>query len=174
MRSVRYYVATTLDGFIADEDGAFDFFVHDDALVADMFASLKRDYTAVLMGRATYEVGLAAGVTDPYPWLDSYVVSTTMERSPDPKVTLLRDLDAVEAFVRGDGGRVWLCGGGALASAMHARSLIDELELKVNPVVAGRGIPLFRGLERPFAFEPTSEPRSFDSGIRVMRYARAG
>lgn len=173
MRSVRYYVATTLDGFIADAEGGFDFFVHDDALVADMFAALERDYTAVVMGRATYEVGLAQGVVDPYPWLDTYVVSTTLDPPEAPNVTVLRDIDSVETLVRGEGGRIWLCGGGALASAMNARGLVHELELKVSPVVLGQGIPLFRELPGPLSFVPAGDARCFDSGIRVTRYARA-
>ena len=38
MRELIYYVAATLDGFIAHEDGSFDGFPWDDAFVADLFA----------------------------------------------------------------------------------------------------------------------------------------
>lgn len=171
MRKIIYYVATSLDGFIARADGSFDFFVNDDELVADFFASLKSDYGAVVMGRATYEVGLAAGVTNPYPWLDTHVVSRSMEASPDEAISIVRELDAVEALRRGVGDPIWLCGGGELATAMMSRGLIDELVLKVNPVVLGEGIPLFRGLERPFVLASLGAPKVYASGIVVSRFA---
>lgn len=170
MRTIRYYAATTIDGFIAREDGRFDFFVHDEELVTDMFAYLKRDFDAVVMGRATYDVGLAAGVTNPYPWLKTYVLSNSIAASPDPNVTLLRDIDEIENLKRGEGGNIWLCGGGRLATAMHARGLIDELVLKTNPVVLGRGIPLFGPLTEPLRLSATAEGKRYPSGITVTPY----
>lgn len=171
MRKIIYYVATSLDGFIARTDGSFDFFVNDDELVADFFASLKSDYGAVVMGRATYEVGLAAGVTNPYPWLDTHVVSRSMESSPDEAVNIVRDLEAVEQLRLGDGDPIWLCGGGTLATEMMARGLVDELVLKVNPVVIGDGIPLFRPLERPHVLAAMGAPKVYTSGIAVTRFS---
>ncbi len=51
--------------------------------------SLKNDYSAVLMGRKTYECGLQFRVKSPYPWLNQYVVSKSMESDPDPAVKLV-------------------------------------------------------------------------------------
>lgn len=50
MNNPAYYVATSLDGFIAHEDGSFDGFEWDDEVVADFFADLKQ-FGTVLMGR---------------------------------------------------------------------------------------------------------------------------
>ncbi|MEQ9319989.1 MAG: dihydrofolate reductase family protein [Polyangiaceae bacterium] len=173
MTTITYYVAVTADGFIAAEDGSFDCFVHDDALIADMMRSLREDYTAVVMGRATYEVGLAVGKTNPYPWLDTYVVTTTMTTRPDPAVTLLRDVAGVAALARDHAGPIWLCGGGALAAALQARGLIDRIVLKRNPVAIGGGIPLFRGLDAPLRLEVSGEAKRYDSGIVVTAYRPA-
>ncbi|QDV35555.1 dihydrofolate reductase family protein [Tautonia plasticadhaerens] len=54
MRRLVYYVASTLDGFIAHEDGSFGGFAWDDELVAEFRESLD-SFDAVLMGRKTYE-----------------------------------------------------------------------------------------------------------------------
>jgi len=171
MRKTTYYVAVSLDGFIARTDGSFDVFVHDDDLVADFFASLKSDYGAVVMGRATYEVGLNVGVTNPYPWLDTYVVSRSLASSPDDAVTLVRDLAAISELRQSDGAPIWLCGGGELAAEMMARGFIDELILKVNPVVLGEGIPLFRHLEKPATLTPIGELKAYGSGIVVTHFS---
>lgn len=159
MRDLVYYVATSLDGFIARPDGDFGEFPWDEefgAYLLDHFpetfpAHLRPDrapnrrFDTVLMGRATYEVGLRAGITSPYPTLRQYVFSSTMGRSPDTAVTLVADdaLERVRHLKGADGKSIWLCGGSALAGALHAAGLIDELVVKINPIVLGEGIPLF-------------------------------
>jgi dihydrofolate reductase len=146
MRTLKYYVACSIDGFIAHEDGSFDGFAPDGEPVTDYLQSLKT-YGAVLMGRKTYEVGLNMDVTDPYPHLESYVFSRTMTKSPNESVHLVSD--NMEARVRDlkatEGGAIYLCGGATLAGTLFAEGLIDEIILKVNPFVMGKGIPLFTG-----------------------------
>ncbi|MEG4202061.1 hypothetical protein [Microcoleus sp. Pol12A5] len=100
MRKLKYYVACTVDGFIAREDGSFDCFPMEGEHFTDLFDSFpetipahlqealgipaeNKQFDAVLMGRKTYEVGLDVGVTNPYPSLKQYVFSRTMEASPD-------------------------------------------------------------------------------------------
>lgn len=81
----------TLDGFIAHQDHTVDGFVDEGGHVTDYLNSLKNDYDVVLMGRRTYEFGFQFGVTDPYLWMKQYVISCTMERSPDPNVELVAE-----------------------------------------------------------------------------------
>jgi dihydrofolate reductase len=169
VRSLVYYVAGTLDGYIAHTDGSFGGFPVDDEFLAALLAEFpetfpasfrpgtptraeNRHFDAVLMGRKTYEVGLQAGITSPYPTLDQYVFSTTMTESPDPDVTLVLGdpAEAVSRLKRQDGKAVWLCGGARLASTLFAAGLVDEVVVKLNPVLFGSGIPLVdRG------FDPT-------------------
>jgi dihydrofolate reductase len=168
MRPVVYYVATTVDGYIARPDGSFDDFPMDETYLAALLAEIpetfpahlrpagatrrdNRRFDAVLMGRTTYEVGLRVGVSSPYPTLDQYVVSTTMTASPDPEVTLVRDsvVDAVSRLKAGPGKAIWLCGGARLAATLFSAGLVDEVVLKLNPVMFGSGIPLVgRGIDR--------------------------
>ena len=162
MRRLIYYVATTVDGFIARPDGAWDCFLFEGEHFPDLFADFpetfpghlrgplgitaeNQRFDTVLMGRATYEVGSSQGITSPYPHLRQLVFSTTMATSPDPAVELVRgDARArVAALKREPGKDLWLCGGGALAAALVEE--IDGLILKVNPVLIGEGVPLFRG-----------------------------
>ncbi len=105
MRALKYHVACSLDGFIAQTDGSFDRFPWDDEGIADFIESFQW-FDTVLMERKTYEVSLKAGKTDPYPMLKSYVFSRTMGHSPEPKVELISDqaVEVVRALKQEPGG----------------------------------------------------------------------
>ncbi len=155
MRKLKYHVATTLDGFIAHQDHTIEGFVAEGEHVTDYLDALKNDYDTVLMGRRTYEFGYQFGVTNPYPWMKQYVFSRTMERSPDANVELVSDniIDLVRALKKETGKDMYLCGGANLAATLFAEGLVDEIILKLNPVVFGSGIPLFSGAIPQTAFE---------------------
>ncbi len=185
MRKLVYLVACTVDGYIAAGDGSFDFFGFEGPHVRDLLDEFpemipghardavgplgpNRRFDTVLMGRATYEVGLPLGVTSPYPHLRQIVVSTTMTGAPDPAVELVRDDAAarVRALKDEPGADVWLCGGASLAASLADE--IDELVLKVNPIVLGSGIPLFAGVIGPRALAVT-EHRTYPNGFALLR-----
>ena len=188
MRKLIYYVAVTLDGFIADEEGSPDGFPFSDEYAAELFASFPETFPghfrtdegtraenkwfdAVLMGRKTYEVGLRVGVTNPYPTLDQYVFSRTMEESPDEQVELIAEnaVEVVRALKSEAGKAIWLCGGADLATTLFSADLIDELIVKLNPVLFGSGIPLFgRGIEQT-SLELT-DSKVFSTGHVLLYY----
>ena len=170
MQKLTYYVASTLDGFIAREDGSFSDFPFDEELIADFFATIET-FGTVLMGRKTYDVGLQAGKTSPYPSLRQIVFSRSMEESPDSAVELVRDgaLDRIRALKEEDGAGIWLCGGGHLATQCLEAGLIDELILKLNPIVFGRGIPLFDKNVNVGTLELAAS-KAYASGIMQMHY----
>lgn len=189
MRDLVYLIATTLDGFIARPDGSFHEFPWDNDFGGHLLRSwpetfpahLRQDDTpnqrfdTVLMGRATYDVGFREGITSPYPTMRQYLFSRSLSRSPDDSVTLVSS-DAVEqvrALKAEEGKSIWLCGGAKLAGDLQAAGLIDEIVLKVNPIVFGRGIPLFAGDVEAAALERT-DVRPFPSGHTILSYRRSG
>ncbi|WP_405449539.1 dihydrofolate reductase family protein [Streptomyces erythrochromogenes] len=165
MRKLTYFIATTVDGFIGAPDGDGDFFYGH--LDAEFVEHLKAEYPetiaaqgraqlgiadtppkrfdAVLMGRATYEPGLKAGVASPYGHLpEQYVVSRSLATPPDPQVQLISgDVAArVRELKARDGLGIWLCGGADLATQLIDE--IDEFVVKTYPVFAGTGMPMTR------------------------------
>lgn len=169
MRKVQYFVACSVDGFIAHEDGTWEGFLMEGRPVNDYLDSLRR-YETVLMGRRTYEVGLRAGTTDPYPSMDSYVFSRTLDTSPDERVHLVSgDAGAmVRELKNREGGDIYLCGGAGLATALLKEGLIDEIILKVNPFLMGSGIPLFRGA--PQTTLELLSSKTYDNGCVWLHY----
>ena len=171
MRNLVYYVACSVDGFLAHEDGSWEGFLPEGDHVEDYLASLDR-FDAVLMGRRTYEVGLREGKTDPYPTMASFVFSTTMTESPDERVTLVSEgaAESVRNLKAQEGRDVYLCGGSDLASTLAWEDLIDELALKVHPFVMGKGIPLFSPTTRPMRLSPLDR-KAYASGVVLERFA---
>lgn len=187
MRQLIYFIACTADGFIAREDGSFDFFPmqgghmqylqqeYPETIPSHLHALLgitaePRHFDTVVMGRHTYAVGLSQGVTSPYAHLRQYVVSQSITTSPSLDVTLIANdpVDLVRTLKQAPGQNIWLCGGGSLASALIGE--IDQLILKVNPVILGQGIRLFDGLNAPVQLE-LLEQQTFDGGVALHRYA---
>ncbi|MEF2529150.1 MULTISPECIES: dihydrofolate reductase family protein [Streptomyces] len=195
MRRLVYYIATTLDGFIAGPDGADptgpngfwpiaeDYIEH---LVAEYPETLPvharqalsvtaegTRFDTVLEGRRTYEIGLAAGITDAYPHLRHLVFSRTLTELPDPAVELVSadPVATVRELKQQDGKDIWLIGGGELAGSLYAE--IDMLVLKVGPLTLGDGIPLF---SRKAAFDPRvwtlADHTVLKSGAVFLTYTR--
>ncbi|GAB1510966.1 dihydrofolate reductase family protein [Actinophytocola sp. KF-1] len=194
MRTLTYYIATSIDGYIAEPDGADpsaslftvgeDYLAHVVAHYPETLPTPARHalgvtdpgtrFDTVLEGRRSYQVGLAAGVTNAYAHLRHLVFSRTLGKSPDPGVDVVAadPVDTVRRLKNEDGRGIWLVGGAELAGALYHE--IDELVLKVNPVTAGTGIPLFAGKNEPGRRRFTrSDHVTLDSGVTFLTYTAA-
>ncbi|MBS3690240.1 deaminase [Prescottella equi] len=184
MRKLVYYVGASLDGYIAGPGGEFDFLPVSEQITAwicDRYPETvpthvrpalgiedapNKTFDTVVMGRGSYEPGLAAGVKSPFAHLRQFVVSTTIPDAEDPPVTIVRadPLGVVRSLKEEEGQDIWLCGGGTLAGELLPE--IDELIIKRYPVVAGAGIPMIRGNFEPTPFTPTTT-ESLDDGASI-------
>jgi dihydrofolate reductase len=187
MRKLIYYIACTVDGFIAREDGSFDCFPMSGEHFADLFDAFpetipanlhealginflgNKQFDAVLMGRKTYEVGLKVGLTNPYPSLKQYVFSRSMNESADENVKLFSDdaVGLVKELKKETGKDIWLCGGGELAATVVSE--IDEMIVKSNPVVIGAGIPMFARANAPTNLELVDR-KIYNNGFMLLHY----
>jgi dihydrofolate reductase len=176
MRKLKYHIASTLDGFIAREDHSFDCFMQERLVkesehLTDYLASFAT-YDTALMGRRTYEIGLKVGVTDPYPAMETYVFSRSLKESPNPRVKLIADDAAgtVRRLKEREGKDIYLCGGGELAAMLLAEGLIDEVLVKLNPLLLGSGIPLSPRLRSLVDLDLLST-KVYRNGVLLMRYS---
>ncbi|WP_348529491.1 dihydrofolate reductase family protein [Micromonospora sp. A200] len=186
MRKLVYLVGVSLDGRIAGPGDELDFYHVGESLrdfiTAEYPETLpgfarqawgvdgapNRRFDAAVMGGATYGAGLAQGISSPYPHLRQYVVSSTLS-SPDPAVEITGgDVRRLARRLKAERGLdIWLCGGGRLAQQLIAE--IDELVLKVYPVVAGAGVPLFGDRFSPAHFTLASA-RPLADGTVILTY----
>lgn len=186
MRELVYYVAASIDGFIADPDGGFDAFPVEgdhmavvagefgDALPSHVHAALGTTpphtrFDTVMMGWNTLTPALDAGIASPYAHLRQ-VVASRRERDLDPSIAMTKDpLATVRELKQEDGLDIWLCGGGELAGSLLGE--IDRLIVKRNPVVFGSGIGLFGDAPHAARTFALTNARTFDSGVVIEEYA---
>ena len=150
-------IATTLDGYIAREDGDIEWLTnappeprhapghrgqHPPPDYRDFYESVDH----IVFGRGTYEKVLTFD-SWPYATKRVIVLSRTLTDGDDPRVRIARDLDiAVDLLGRGDARRVYV-DGGQVVTAFLRRGLIDELTVSTAPVLLGFGLPLFGHLD---------------------------
>ena len=186
MRHVADLIYTTnvsLDGFIEDERGSFDFTEPDDDVFA-FITDLERSSGAYLYGRRLYETmavwetdpglasqsGLMAAFADMWQAADKVVYSTTLEGVPTANTRLERafEPDAVQAMKAAVAAGHLTIGGANLAGQAFEAGLVDEYRLFVAPVVLGGGKPALPG-GVPVALDLIDEQR-FSSGAVYLRY----
>ncbi len=155
--SCQYYVAQSLDGYIAEADGGLDWLLNFDGedpvdvsqATDGAYDRFFADVGALAMGSATYEFILAESRPRwPYEGRPSWVFTSRELPVPDgadvrfASGPVRRVYDEMRAAA---GGRnVWVVGGGKLAMQFADEDLLDELHVTVVPVVLGRGIPTSR------------------------------
>ena len=140
-RRLRYQVAVSLDGFIAGPNGEYDWIVPDPSVD---FAALYKEFDTAVMGRKTYEVMTSQGGDGTIPGLDVVVFSRTMTATESPGVRISNDdpADVVAELKKKSGRDIWLFGGGQLFRTLLDAGLVDTVEVALNPVLLGDGIPL--------------------------------
>jgi dihydrofolate reductase len=136
---VILYMASTVNGFIAKEDDDTSWITKEEW---DSYSAAVRKARALIVGRRTYEiltkqpefeelkdVKLVTVSHNQFPTLSpNHLVAAT----PKEALALLTDYN-----------EVIVAGGGILNSAFMEENLIDEIYLDVEPIILGKGIPLF-------------------------------
>jgi dihydrofolate reductase len=157
MRKVILGLAVSLDGYIARENGDVDWLKMEDLTEAaiemkEFFASID----TIFFGRKTFSKGEEmGGDINMYGKVMNYVFSRTPRRSEIKNLVFVSENigEFVEDLKRQDGENILLMGGGDLAKTFFEEGLIDELIIGVQPVILGKGIPLFLPHDRQTELE---------------------
>jgi dihydrofolate reductase len=142
-KEVVYYVAASLDGFIADKNGGVDWLEgFEDGMAGydAFFASID----LLVMGRTTYDQVCDWGE---WPYGDKPTVIVTRRQGDLPLGNTTRvppDADLLRDVIQSsDAQRIWLVGGAQTAALMAEAGLITTLEIYIIPKILGGGVPLF-------------------------------
>ncbi|WP_420315635.1 dihydrofolate reductase family protein [Ekhidna sp.] len=173
MRRIVYYVATSLDGFIAGKNGDCSMFKADGEGVEQYFYDLE-SFDTVIMGRKTYEFGYQFGLKPgqpAYQHMDHYIFSESLkfEKCADQVKVVPLDLSKIVELKNEIGSDIYLCGGGIFSGWLMKNGLIDIVKLKINPIILGSGVRLFEGYNGTNALK-TIYHQSFDD-LQIVTYA---
>lgn len=166
MPRIRYRVACSLDGYIADSNGGFDWIVSDPDID---FAALFEQFDTFLMGRLTYEMippGDASlnGKT-------VIVVSKTLRQEDHPGVRIIADnLECELSTLRSQSGKdIWLFGGGEFFRSVWNLGQVDSIETAIIPILLGGGRSLLPAPAVKRQLKLRSQ-RVYGTGIVLLEY----
>lgn len=171
---IVYYVAASLDGFVATPDGGIEWLKPFEGGAEDYgYAEFYASVDAVLLGRKTYEQCLAFPEW-PYPGKRCWIFSRSLSDMTEAAVRFTRESPskALEHLAAEGVRRAWLVGGGKLAAAFRAEGLITEYIVSVIPLILGSGIALFDGSTGREELRLT-QAKNYENGIVQLRYRSA-
>ena len=171
MLEIVYYVASSVDGFIAPLDGSLDWLAPFEGSGEDYgYTAFYESVDSVLVGSRTYRQALGFAEF-PYPGKPTWVFShSPMETLADGVTVTARTPIEVAADLDNLGKRrAWLVGGGALAGAFQAAGLMTELIVSTLPVLLGSGVALLGGTGSFDSLE-LIHSRHYPDGVQQARY----
>ena len=166
-RRVVLYVANSLDGYIAREDGSVDWLFDPYAHGYEFF---YEDVDTVIMGRKTYDQALSFEEA-PYSSKRAIVFSRSAKPSPYAglEFTAESPQDVVRRLKEEDGGMIWLVGGREISELLIANELVDELIVSIHPKILISGIPLVASKQCAVDLKLVTY-EVFKSGLVQLRY----
>jgi dihydrofolate reductase len=176
VRKIVMWNMVTIDGFFSEPDGDLGWFVFDDEL-RKYIDDTQDEADTILFGRKTYQM-----MADYWPSaegtiatfmnsVEKVVVSTTLDRAGWNNAKLVKD-DVPEEMTklkRRKGRDIRLIGSADLASTSIQHDLIDEYRLGINPVVLGRGVPLFKQGVSKLNLK-LLHAQTLKSGVAILHY----
>lgn len=169
----KVFIATSLDNYIADENGGIDWLTDFPPPTASDggFSDFMDSVDAIVMGRNTFERVLSFGIQWPYV-KKVFVWSNTLTSVPSnltEKVELVSgNLQDVIQMIQHNGFvNIYVDGGKTIQTFLNA-NLIHEIILTQVPIVLGRGISLFEDVPRLRLQHRSTQV--FDNGMVQSHY----
>ncbi len=168
---VILYIAMSLDGYIAKDDGDISWLSIVDMPGEDYgYAAFIQDVDAIIMGRKTYEKVLSIGSEYLHKDKAGYVLSKSKIGTENGMTFYSGDLSDLISKIKSEhSGNVFIDGGAEVVHVMLAQNLIEECVISIIPIMLGSGIRLFQE-GRPITKLKLFSSESFASGLVQLRY----
>lgn len=168
------FIATSLDGFIARENGNIDWLLkHDQAEEDHGYDDFIKDIDVIVMGRGTYEAVRAMGAwfyNRPVLVLSRRLAPQDVPHELSGKVRFSdKSPEEAMAMLTSEGARRAYVDGGQVIQSFLERDMISDMVITRVPILLGKGRPLFGGGPRDVALAHKGT-RSFPSGLVQSRY----
>lgn len=175
MRKLSLFIASSLDGFIAQPNDDLSFLKIVEKEGEDYgYAAFTAEIDTILLGRKTYDWVLREIGPSHYDNGDRDVYVITRTPRPDTGRTHFYTGDVAKLVrrLKSENGKNIYCDGGAeLINSLLKEDLIDELTISVIPILLGDGTRLFQ-TGRPEQLLALNDVQSFDTGLVQLHYKR--
>ena len=185
MRNLIFFMHTSLDGFVAGPAGEMNW-IHVDEEIFDFVATVTEKADTALYGRVTYEMMQSYWPTaaeqpnaskhdkEHAAWYKSVrkiVLSRTLSEDGLVNTRIIGEnvAENILNIKNMDGKDILIFGSPAASHTLLSLGLIDEFWLFVNPVLLGKGIPLFNGINETTKLM-LDESKTFAAGVIALHY----
>ena len=181
MRKIIVFENVTLDGFMAGPNGELDWAIQDDEVTQN---SKEGNYSidTFLFGRVTYDMmasfwptptGKSANpvFAEALNNTPKIVFSTTLKNADWQNTEVMKELtkEGILKLKHLPGENMMIFGSGTLVEQLTKLGLIDEYQLMMNPIVLGKGKPLFKDTTDRMNLTLV-RAKTFKSGIVLLQY----
>ena len=188
MRNLIFFMHISLDGFVAGLKGEMDWINLDDAMF-DFVATMTDQADTALYGRVTYEMmqsywpkaGEQLNATKHdiehsnwYNNVSKVVLSKTMHETGLHNTKIIGDQlsDNITKLKQQDGKNILIFGSPSASQSLLNQGLIDEFWLFVNPIILGKGMPLFKNITGTTKLKLV-ESKTFTCGVIALHYGKS-
>ncbi|MDR3025087.1 dihydrofolate reductase family protein [Chryseobacterium sp.] len=188
MRKITVLSMITMDGVIQapggpeeDTSGNFKYGGWTVSYGDELFGEIMQEemkQTDYLLGRKTFDIFSSYWPQHAEFWPginegNKYVLSQTIENSDWKNTFFLKNLDDIRKLKQSEGADIQIWGSSELVHLLLKHDLVDELRLKIYPLILGRGKKLFDNDSVPAAFALT-ENHVTSKGVIIANYRRSG
>jgi dihydrofolate reductase len=187
MRKLVSFMHVSLDGFVAGPKGEMDWILVDEEIF-DYAGYRTNEADTALYGRVTYEMmeGYWPTAADQpnasrhdrehsawYKKVEKVVLSRSMKGKKLPNTKIVNDhiSDEINQLKKAPGEEIIIFGSPSASHALMHENLIDEFWIFVNPILLGRGIPLFKDIQQQTKLK-LIKSHAFSCGVVCLHYGR--
>jgi dihydrofolate reductase len=173
MRKIILYIASSLDGYIADSNGSVAWL--DEIPNPDKsdygYAGFYDSIDTVLMGNKTYQQVLGFGIGNPYKGKKIYILTKndSLTRDENAEYISINIPTFLEELKKQKGKNIWCVGGGEINALLLENYLMDEIKIFIMPVILGSGIPLATQLKSKINLKLINQA-TYQSGVVALDY----
>ncbi len=174
MKKIRLYIAASIDGYIARNNGDLDWLTEFpiNAETNYGYDDFFKSIDTVIMGGRTYRDILCMDVVWPYREKMTYVITRNpMKEKESIRFVTDNIIDTIFQLREESGKDIWLVGGGEIITMLLKQNLVDEMIITHIPVILGNGIPLFPNNPKESIWD-LQKAINYSNGVIQVSYKR--